>query len=134
MSNISFDFILKELQVDRKGLAKLVGVSIHTVNAWGAGKRNIPESTVKLVQTLIQSTNEKKEEKIEKKPVFIPLTDSEKLEYIYKTIQKLENQFDEIKDSSEERAKAISQNKKLIEQSLENQEANFKTKLWGETS
>lgn len=59
MSELSLKEILELLNVDRKELADKLGVSIHTVNSWGSGKRNIPDSTIKLIHNLAQSTNTK---------------------------------------------------------------------------
>lgn len=109
MNKISLDYILKKLDVDRKEFAELIGVSIHTVNSWGTGKRNIPKSTVMLAQKLIQDANHNHEGAEEKKIVFNPLTDSEKLEYIYKTIQIINEKIEQLeihfieKSSDEER-------------------------------
>lgn len=49
MTGLELRTLRKKLDLSRQGFATIIGVSIHTLDAWEGGKRNIPETKKELI-------------------------------------------------------------------------------------
>ena len=50
--------LMNEKGIDRQGLANKLGISVHTINSWIKGQRNIPNTKEKLIKILLVSRDE----------------------------------------------------------------------------